>query len=64
MNCPNCGYDLFDKYEAVCEGRNSKFIKITNCHSFFDGEYSGFEWDIECTCPKCKTEWIESDSNI
>lgn len=65
MKCPNCGYDLWKKYEDACErGEDSKWIKITNCRSFFDGRYSGYQWDIECKCPKCKCEWIDWDQNI
>ncbi len=62
--CPKCGYDIYDKYSDYHFGDSNKYIKIENYHSFFDGEYSGHEWDVECTCPKCKTRFCFSDSDI
>ena len=63
MECPKCGYDLFSKYESVLDGHKSKFVKITNKHYGFSlGAYT-YEWDVECTCPQCKTEWVFSDTN-
>ena len=47
--------------EAYTEAK--KWIKLTNYSSFFDGNYSGFEWDVECKCPDCGTEFCFSDSN-
>lgn len=63
MNCPNCDYDMYNIYDGVCEGKKSKYCKITNIHSSFNGEFSGIDWDVECTCPKCKTEFYFSDGN-
>ena len=38
MECPKCGYDIYEKYNAVLEGRKSKFVKITNYHYEFSLE--------------------------
>lgn len=40
-----------------------KWIKFTNYSSFFDGSYSGYEWDVECKCPECGTEFCFSDAS-
>ena len=64
MECPKCGYDIYEKYNAVLEGRKSKFVKITNYHYEFSLDaFNTYSWDVECTCPKCKTSWVFSDSN-
>ena len=64
MECPKCGYDIYEKYNAVCEGRKSKFVKITNYHYEFSLDaFNTYSWDVGCTCPKCKTSWFFSDSN-
>lgn len=65
--CPKCGRDIYDKYEEyqydlTCKA--SKYIKIENYHSFFNGEHSGHEWDVKCICPKCKKRFCFSDSDI
>ena len=65
--CPKCGRDIFDKYEeyqydSTCKA--SKYIKIENYHSFFDGQYSGHEWDVKCICPRCKKRFWFSDADI
>lgn len=64
MDCPKCGYDIYEKYNDVCEGHKSKFVKITNEHYEFSFDvFNAYGWDVECTCPKCKTEWVFSDAN-
>ena len=64
MNCPKCGYDIFEKYQNVLSGGKSKFVKITNIYPEKSYDIiSGYGWDVECTCPKCKTEWMFDDSD-
>jgi len=64
MECPKCGYDIYSKYESVLGGRKSKFVKITNGHYEFSPDaFNAYGWDVECTCPKCKTKWVFSDTN-
>jgi predicted nucleic-acid-binding Zn-ribbon protein len=65
--CPKCGRDILDEYEDYHfdpHGKASKYIKIENYHSFFDGEYSGHMWDVKCICPKCKKRFYFSDTDI
>ena len=64
MECPKCGRDIFPEYEDYQSNGESKYIKIENCQSFFDGEYSGYEWDVKCICPQCKKRFWFSDSNV
>lgn len=65
MNCPKCNYDIFPIYDKVIEtGKNSKYCKIVNIRPGIPYEcIGGSDWDIECTCPKCKTKWTTSDSD-
>ena len=63
MNCPKCNYDIYKIYERVCEGGKSKYCKITNIHSSSCGGFYGTDWDVECICPKCKTEFMFSDGD-
>ena len=63
MNCPKCNYDIYKIYERVCEGGKSKYCKITNIHSGSCGGFYGTDWDVECICPKCKTEFMFSDGD-
>ena len=65
--CPKCGRDIYNEYEEyqydiTC--KESKYIKIENYRSFFDGEYSGHTWNVNCTCPRCKKKFYFSDSDI
>ena len=64
MICPKCGRDIYPEYEERLSCGKSKYVKIENYHSFFDGEYSGHSWDVECTCPECKEMFEFSDSDI
>lgn len=63
-NCPKCGRDIYGLYEDYLYGNSNKYIKIENYHSFFDGEYSGHEWDVKCICPRCNKRFYFSDSDI
>lgn len=63
MNCPKCNYDMFEIYTKVCEGRQSKYCKIINIHRGSCGDFYGTDWDVECTCPKCKTKFAFSDGD-
>lgn len=64
MNCPKCNYDMFSKYMSVTDGHKSKFIRIVNVHPEYSLDaLNTYGWDVECICPKCKTEWVFSDSN-
>lgn len=65
--CPKCGRDIYDEYEEyqydlTC--KPSKYIEIVNYHEFFDGEYSGHEWDVKCVCPRCKKRFSFSDTDV
>ena len=64
MNCPNCGRDIYPEYEDYHFGDESKYIKIENYRSFFDGEYSGHMWDVKCICPRCKKRFWFDDSDV
>lgn len=63
MNCPKCNYDMFEIYDKVCNGSKSKYCKITNIHNSSSGVFYGTDWDVECTCPKCKTKFTFSDED-
>lgn len=63
-NCPKCGRDIYKEYEDYHFAGVSKYIRVENYHSFFDGEYSGHEWDVKCICPRCKKRFWFSDSDI
>lgn len=63
-NCPKCGRNIYKEYEDYLFSGESKYIKIENYRSYFDGEYSGHEWDVKCICPFCKKRFWFSDSNI
>ena len=41
-----------------------KWIKIVDSGLYFDGNYSGTEWTVECKCPDCGTEWFFEDSSV
>ena len=63
--CPKCGKDIFHKYESICEGGKSKFVKIVNVRDDNHPEFSNrVVWDVEYTCPKCGTKWSEDDANM
>ena len=62
-NCPKCNYDMFEIYDKVCNGSKSKYCKITNIHSGSCGDFYGTDWNVECTCPKCKTKFTFSDED-
>lgn len=63
LNCPKCNYDMFEIYDRVCNGSKSKYCEITNIHSSSSGVFYGTDWDVECTCPKCKTKFTFSDED-
>ena len=63
MNCPKCNYDMFGIYCEVINGKQSKYCKITNVYSSSCGYFYGTDWDVECTCPKCKTKFSFSDGD-
>ena len=63
MNCPKCNYDMLGIYDEVLNGKKSKYCKITNMHTCFYGDYIGYDWNVECVCPKCKTEFEFSDGS-
>ena len=64
MNCPKCNYDIFSTYYEVIEtGKKSKYCKIVDVQSGFNGECNETTWYVECICPKCKTKFGFSDSN-
>ena len=63
MNCPKCNYDMFEIYDKVCKGGKSKYCKITNIHNSSSGVFYGTDWDVECTCPRCKTKFTFSDED-
>ena len=63
MNCPKCNYDMFEIYDKVCNGSKSKYCKITNIHNSSSGGFYGTDWNVECTCPKCKTKFTFSDGD-
>ena len=48
MNCPQCGYDIYPKYQSVLGGGKSKFLKITNVHpEYCPDAYGCCGWDVE-----------------
>lgn len=59
--CPKCGRDFLDEYLDM--DFLPPHIKITNYHSWFDGSYSGYEWDVEIKCPNCGTEFSFNDGD-
>lgn len=64
MNCPKCNYDMFGIYsEVIASGKQSRYCKLTNIHSSNCGDFNGTDWDVECTCPKCKTKFVFSDGD-
>ena len=64
VNCPKCNYDIFEIYDRVCKGGKSKYCKIINVHSRnCEDFYDTTDWDVECICPKCKTEFTFSDGD-
>ena len=64
MNCPKCNYDMFGIYNQVVEsGKNSKYCEITNIQSAYCGDFYGTDWNVECICPKCKTNFEFSDGD-
>lgn len=66
FKCPKCGYDMWDKYSALIgsEKNESRYVKITNIRTSSTPDYiGGTDWDVEMMCPKCKAEWVESDSD-
>lgn len=63
MNCPKCHYDMFKIYDKVCKGGKSKYCRITNIHNSNCGDFYGTDWNVKCTCPKCKTKFTFSDGD-
>lgn len=64
--CPKCGYDMWYKYSVLMdsEKQKSRYVKITNVRTISTSDYlHGTDWDVELTCPKCKTKWVTSDSS-
>ncbi len=61
--CPYCGWD-----SELAVGDNEAYIngtvKITDCHYFFDGSYSGRSWTEEYKCPVCGTRFEFDTSDI
>lgn len=64
--CPNCKYDMYSIYDKVLNGHKSKYCKIVDEHPYYGQDFIGtcYEWYVECTCPKCKTKFGFSDSNV
>lgn len=54
---------MFGIYCEVINGKQSKYCKITNVYSSSCGYFYGTDWDVECTCPKCKTKFSFSDGD-
>lgn len=62
--CPKCGRDFLDEYLEYSEmDYLPPHIKITNYRSWFDGSYSGTDWDVEMKCPDCGTEFSFTDGD-
>lgn len=62
--CPKCGKDIYDKYDRVCDGGTSKFVKILNFRNDNHPDYPNRAvWDIEFTCPKCGHKWKDEDAS-
>lgn len=60
--CPKCGREFIDEYDTALE-HLPPYIKLTNFHSWFDGSYSGTDWDVEIKCPDCNTEFSFNDGD-
>lgn len=58
--CPKCGREFIYEYDTYLL---PSYIKLTNFHSWFDGSYSGTDWDVEIKCPDCNTEFSFSDGD-
>ena len=64
MNCPKCNYDMFKIYSKVIEkGKNLKNCSITNIRCSCTCDSNGTDWDVECICPRCKTEFSFMDGD-
>lgn len=56
-DCPYCSWCALDDEEY-------RYHNIIS-QSFGHPEYYGYiEWDVEVTCPYCKTKFIYSDANM
>ena len=62
LECNNCGYDLTGEYKKACEGKKSKYVKISTPYEYSDPSEHCLKWTISCTCPKCKHVWMDDDS--
>lgn len=63
MNCPKCNYNMFRTYCKVIEnGKRSEHCKITNIQPALS-EDGGTDWEVECICPICRTEFCFSDGD-
>ncbi len=64
MNCPKCNYDMFEIYNKVIDtGQNSEYCKIKNIRPSRTCDYGGTDWEVECVCPRCKTEFSFIDGD-
>ena len=66
FKCPKCNYDMYGEYsELLNSGKEkSKHIRISNINTASTTDYlNGSDWDVELTCPKCRTKWSFSDSD-
>lgn len=59
FSCPKCGYDITSKYLRVLEGYTSRYVKLTSITSYPEGN----DFDVECICPRCNTEFSFSDGD-
>lgn len=60
--CPYCGFDSTQYHEDELRQMGGE-IKYLNMGLFFDGSYSGREWEEEIKCPICKTKYVISNSD-
>jgi uncharacterized Zn-finger protein len=63
-DCPNCGRNILDYVDVNWEKECDEYYKITNFHPYFDGEFSGHEWTVECICPYCDTEFSYINGDV
>ena len=66
FECPQCGFDLWDEYYLLTDSEKleSKHIVISNVRTTSTVDYmNGIDWDVNCTCPRCKMTWTTSDGN-
>lgn len=61
--CYYCGFSISSYNDGEIEKMGGE-RKYFNIRTFFDGNYSGREWEEKIKCPICKTKYTMDNSDV